>query len=66
MSNPINITLDKMRSEGDWEPMLTRNGVAWFGGKGHQQLSRWLPDEALEETDFEDIDFLVVGWRKAE
>lgn len=59
-------TLDKVRREGDWQPMDNQSTVAWFGGKSHTQLSSWLPDEALEESNIEDIDFLVIGWRKAE
>ena len=59
-------SLDKVRREGDWQPMDNYSTVAWFGGKSHTQLSTWLPDGALEESNFEDIDFLVIGWRKAE
>ena len=63
---PFVDSLSKMRKQGEWEPMDSEFGVAWFGGKGHQQLSEWLPDEVLEDTDFEDIDFLVFGWRKVD
>ena len=56
-----NIT--EIRKEG-WKPMESEQGFAWFGGKSHQQLAEWLPEKALEDEDFEDIDFLVVGWRK--
>ncbi len=56
-------TISDIRKEG-WIPMQSEQGFAWFGGKSHQQLSEWLPDEALEDENFEDIDFLVVGWRK--
>jgi len=44
--------------------MESEQGFAWFGGKSHQQLAEWLPEKALEDEEFEDIDFLVVGWRK--
>tara|TARA_R110000772_G_scaffold28440_2_gene71775 strand:+ start:918 stop:1220 length:303 start_codon:yes stop_codon:yes gene_type:complete len=56
-----NIT--EIRKEG-WNPMESEQGFAWFGGKSHQQLAEWLPEKALEDENFEDIDFLVVGWRK--
>jgi len=38
----------------------------WFGGRSHSQLAEHLPDEALEDTEFEDLDFLVIGWKKPE
>ena len=51
-----------MKSSGDWKPMDTEHGGAWFGGKSHHTLSMYLPMEALKHNH-EDIDFLVVGWR---
>ena len=54
--------IKKIRKEG-WKPMQSEQGFAWFGGKSHEQLSQWLTSEALEDENFEDIDFLVVGWR---
>jgi len=57
------IFFNYIRKEG-WNPMESEQGFAWFGGKSHQQLAEWLPEKALEDEDFEDIDFLVVGWRK--
>ena len=47
-----------------WKPLATDQVTAWFGGKTHNQLSEYLPDEALKDTEFEDIDFLVIGWKK--
>lgn len=44
--------------------MDTKDGHAWFGGKSHYSLAESLPKEATENCEFEDIDFLVVGWRK--
>ena len=46
-----------------WQPMDSKDGVAWFGGKTHYQLADYLPQEALEHNH-EDLDFLVIGWRK--
>ncbi len=65
LGREVSMSLDikDIRKEG-WKPLQSEQGLAWFGGKSHQQLSEWLPDEVLEDEDFEDIDFLVVGWRK--
>ena len=43
--------------------MDSKDGVAWFGGKSHYQLADYLPEKALEHNH-EDLDFLVIGWRK--
>ena len=56
-------TISDIRKEG-WSPMQSEQGFAWFGGKSHVQLSEFLPDNILEDTNIEDIDFLVIGWRK--
>lgn len=52
----------KLLKSSGWKPMETKDGCAWFGGKGHHTLSEYLPDDALKHNH-EDIDFLVVGWR---
>ena len=62
MNHLGNKTLD----EGGWQEMDNKSSVAWFGGKSHVQLSGWLPEGTVGETNFEDIDFLVIGWRKAD
>ena len=46
-----------------WTPMLTPTGFAWFGGKTHSTLAKKLPEEFVD-TNFQDIDFLVVGCTK--
>ena len=57
-------TTDKFQDiRKSWQPMDSKNGVAWFGGKSHYQLADYLPEEALEHNH-EDLDFLVIGWRK--
>ena len=57
------LTIKQIRDSG-WKPLATNQGTAWFGGRTHNQLSEYLPDEALKDTEFEDIDFLVIGWKK--
>jgi hypothetical protein len=57
-------TIKKIRDFG-WKPLATDEGTAWFGGRTHTQLAEYLPDNALEDTEFEDIDFLVIGWKKS-
>ena len=44
----------------DWKPMLTKDGGAWFGGKTHSVLAKYVDQEDAE--NFEDLDFLVVGY----
>ena len=57
-------TTDKFQDiRESWQPMDSKDGVAWFGGKNHYQLADYLPEEALEHNH-EDLDFLVIGWRK--
>ena len=43
-----------------WKEMSTSNGNAWFGGKTHNTLADYLPEEALK-YNIEDIDFVVCG-----
>jgi len=43
-----------------WTPLSSKDGSAWFGGKTHSTLAEYLPEE-FADTDFQDIDFLVVG-----
>ena len=57
-------SITEIRKKG-WKPMESEEGLAWFGGKSHQSLAEWLPEKVLKNKNFEDIDFLVVGWRKA-
>ena len=47
-----------------WNTFDSVEGVAWFGGKTHRALADYLPEGLLEKTNFEDLDFLVVGWAK--
>ena len=47
-----------------WNTFDSLEGVAWFGGKTHRALADYLPVGLLEETNFEDLDFLVIGWVK--
>tara|TARA_R100000742_G_C4246140_1_gene65059 strand:+ start:197 stop:400 length:204 start_codon:yes stop_codon:yes gene_type:complete len=56
----------KMLKRNGWKPMNTSDGNAWFGGKSHYPIADCVPDEAYKnDRNFEDLDFLVVGWRKA-
>jgi len=44
-----------------WKPMKTKNvGGAWFGGESHYSLADYIPSNKVE--NFENIDFLVMGW----
>ena len=62
----INKEFFKMLKRNGWKPMETENGWAWFGGKNHYPIIDYVPDEAYKnDRNFEDLDFLVVGWRKA-
>ena len=51
-----------MRKYG-WKPMESKYGSAWFGGKSHYKLADYVPSKVLDQVLFEDIDFLVLGWR---
>jgi hypothetical protein len=57
------LTIKQIRDSG-WKPLATYDGTAWFGGRKHTQLAEYLPDKAFKDTEFEDIDFLVIGWKK--
>ena len=51
----------KVIAKHGWKPMKTNNvGGAWFGGRSHSALTDYIPSEKAE--NFEDIDFLVMGW----
>ena len=45
-----------------WKPLETKDGCAWFGGKSHYTLADHLPKDCA--SNLEDIDFLVMGWRR--
>tara|TARA_R100001129_G_scaffold179631_1_gene156616 strand:+ start:67 stop:264 length:198 start_codon:yes stop_codon:yes gene_type:complete len=65
MSKPKKrLTIKQIRNSG-WKSLATVDGTAWFGGRTHTQLAEWLPYDVLEDTEFEDIDFLVIGWKKS-
>ena len=59
----INELFLKMLKRKKWKPMETKDGSAWFGGKTHHPVADYLPEKTLEKHNFEDLDFLVVGWR---
>ena len=46
-----------------WEPMEAKDSMCWFGGKTHSKLADYLPEKAIDKHSYEDIDFLVLGWR---
>ena len=54
----------KLLKKYGWKSFDTKTGYAWFGGKSHYPLVDYLPEKALKDN-LEDLDFLVVGWRKA-
>ena len=54
--------INKIVEKYGWKPMDTRDGLAWFGGKTHSCLGDHIADE---HEDFENIDFLVAGWRRS-
>ncbi len=53
----------KILKRKGWKPMETYDGCAWFGGKNHVPVLDYLPEGTLDERNFEDIDFLVIGWK---
>lgn len=53
-----------MIKRNGWNPMQAEDGLAWFGGKTHNQLADYLPKKVINSHSHEDVDFLVVGWRK--
>ena len=50
--------LELLKKEG-WQPMTTKDGTAWFGGKSHKELAKYVPNEAAQ--NLQDIDFLVIA-----
>ena len=55
---------EKLIKKKGWQPMETSAvGGAWFGGKSHHSLADYVPDQVFDKANFEDIDFLVLGWR---
>ena len=34
--------LELLKKEG-WQPMTTKDGTAWFGGKSHKELAKYVP-----------------------
>jgi hypothetical protein len=55
--------INKIVEKYGWKPMDTKDGLAWFGGKTHSCLGDHIADE---HEDFENIDFLVAGWRRSD
>ena len=56
----------KMLKRKGWKPMDTSTGWAWFGGESHVPVLDYVPEKAFKnDRSYEDLDFLVVGWRKA-
>lgn len=53
--------LELLKKEG-WQPMTTKDGTAWFGGKSHKELAKYISSNDID--NFEDIDFLVIGYAK--
>ena len=55
---------EKLIKKKGWQPMETKGvGGAWVGGKSHYKLADYVPSKVLDQVLFEDIDFLVLGWR---
>tara|TARA_E500000081_G_scaffold123084_1_gene128627 strand:- start:22 stop:234 length:213 start_codon:yes stop_codon:yes gene_type:complete len=62
----INEAYFKMLKRNGWKPMDTPTGRAWFGGESHVPILDYVPEKAFKnDCSYEDLDFLVVGWRKA-
>ena len=55
--------INKIVEKYGWKPMDTKDGLAWFGGKSHSCLGDHIAEDLIE--DFENIDFLVAGWRRS-
>tara|TARA_R100000808_G_C2072481_1_gene99446 strand:+ start:314 stop:517 length:204 start_codon:yes stop_codon:yes gene_type:complete len=53
-------TIEQLRKEGGFKPMETKTGNAWFGGKTHSVLAKYVDPNDAE--NFEDLDFLVIGY----
>ena len=57
---------EKLIKKKGWQPMETKGiGGAWFGGKSHYKLDDYVPSKVFDKANLEDIDFLVLGWRKS-
>lgn len=57
---------EKLIKKKGWQPMDTKEvGGAWFGGKSHYKLADYVPSKVFDKANLEDIDFLVLGWRKS-
>ena len=39
--------------------MTTKDGTAWFGGKSHKELAKYVPNKEAE--NLQDMDFLVIA-----
>ena len=50
----------KELKKNNWTPMKTEDGTAWFGGKTHSSLAKYISKDEIE--NFQDIDFLVIAW----
>ena len=61
----INDLYLKMLKRKKWKSFDCKDNSAWFGGKNHWPIAEYLPEGTLDKHNFEDLDFLVVGWRKA-
>ena len=53
--------LELLKKEG-WQPMTTKDGTAWFGGKSHKELAKYVPSNEAE--NLQDMDFLVIAYAK--
>ena len=53
--------LELLKKEG-WQPMTTKDGTAWFGGKSHKELAKYVPSK--ESENLQDMDFLVIAYAK--
>ena len=57
---------EKLIKKKGWQPMETKGiGGAWFGGKSHYNLADYVPSKVFDKANLEDIDFLILGWRKS-
>ena len=52
----------KELKKNNWTPMETEDGTAWFGGKTHSSLAKYISKDEIE--NFQDIDFLVIGYSR--
>ena len=54
----INAFMDMIKRD-DWEPM---EAMPIVSGGALNRLADYLPEKAIDNHNYEDIDFLVVGW----